>query len=133
LKARDDREATMTRMQRRRWVAGGLLAVQGAVLAVSCSAGIGEQDCLQLADALGNVEKDRCGGGNAGYTTVYQATINGAANGNCANITSVRDHVALVDACTPCLLDADCYDAATFCTDLDAAVLPAACLEQLQL
>jgi hypothetical protein len=123
----------MTRRTRRRWVVGGILAIQGAVLAISCSEGIGEQDCLQLADALGQVERSRCGGGDAGYKAAYGDTIDWAANFNCDNITSVRDHVALVDACIPCLLDASCYDAAAFCADPDASSLPATCQDQLQL
>jgi hypothetical protein len=119
--------------RRRRWLAGGLLAVQGAAVVAACGPGIGEKDCNALADALGKVEGERCDGGDAGYGEARTGTIDWAANFNCANITSVRDHDALHVECIPCLLDASCYDVTAFCTDPDAAVLPDACRDQLQL
>jgi hypothetical protein len=114
-------------------VAGGLLAVQGAAAAASCSTGIGEADCKLLADAMGQVEQLRCDGGDAGYTKAYNDTVQAAANFNCANITSVRDDDALKTECIPCLLDASCYDVTAFCADPNDASLPAACQNQLQL
>lgn len=123
----------MTITRRRRWVlAGGLLVGQLAVLVASCSQGLGESDCTLLATAIGKFEQDRCDGGDAGYLNGYMNTINYAANGNCANITSIRDQDDLT-ACVACLLDASCYDAAAFCADPGAATLPGACAEQLQL
>jgi hypothetical protein len=124
----------MTRTKRRRWwLAGGLLVIPGVVVAASCSQGLGYDDCLLLARTLGEVAETRCDGGDAGYTRVYNQTINVAANYNCANITSVRDDDALRNECIPCLLDAGCYDVTVFCAESDAATLPDACLDQLQL
>jgi hypothetical protein len=126
-------EATMANGMRRRWWAvGGLLVVQGAALVASCSTNVGESDCLLLATTLGTVEQERCDGGDAGFMTAYRDTITYAANGNCVNITSVRDQDEL-EACVACLRDTSCYDAAAFCDDPDAATLPETCVGQLQL
>jgi hypothetical protein len=125
-------EATMASSRRRRWAAGGLLVIQGAALAASCSDDLGEQDCILLATTLGTVRQVACDGGDAGFVEAYSDTVDQAANGNCANITSIRDQDELT-ACVACLLDASCYDAAAFCADPDAAALPGACVEQLQL
>ncbi len=118
--------------RRRRWFwAGGLLVVQGAALLASCSESLGEKDCQALAAALGKAES-RCRGGRGGDVGMDE-TISYAANGNCANITSVRDHEQLRDECIPCLEDPSCYDAAALCDDPDAATLPDTCVGQLQL
>jgi hypothetical protein len=122
---------------RRRWrwlAAGGALLAPALVLGISCTSGLGEQDCLLLAEAVGTVEKETCGLGDAGFTQGYSDTVNLVANGNCAHITSVRDQDELVE-CIFCLLNASCYDAGALCSGsgLDAAVLPDACANQLQL
>ena len=93
---------------------------------------LGEQDCILLATTLGTVRQVACDGGDAGFVEAYSDTVNLAANGNCANITSIRDQDDLT-ACVACLLDASCYDAAAFCANPGAATLPGACVEQLQL
>jgi hypothetical protein len=126
---------TMMRITRRQrwWAAGVLLLAQGAALAVSCSLTVGEQACFDLASALGAVQQYRCGGGDAGFQQGYQNTIDIAANGNCANITSVRDQDELTNACIPCLLDASCGDTAALCAGPADASLPPACVGQLQL
>jgi hypothetical protein len=126
-------EATMASKRRRRWwAAGGLIVIQAAALVASCSDDLGEQDCILLATTLGTVKQVACDGGDAGFVEAYTDTVNLAANGNCANITSIRDQDELT-ACVACLLDASCYDAAAFCADPGAATLPAACVEELQL
>jgi hypothetical protein len=122
----------MASTRRRRWAVGGLLLIQGTALAASCSEDLGDQDCILLATTLGRVRQVACDGGDAGFVEAYTDTVNLAANGNCANITSIRDQDELT-ACVACLLDASCYDATAFCADPGAATLPGACVEQLQL
>lgn len=116
----------MTITRRWRWgLAGGVLVVQGAALAASCT-DVGESGCNALASAI----QDRCDGG------VVDDYITYVANGNCANISAVRDYEQLVDECIPCILDASCYGAdtaAAFCSESDSATLPDACDNQLQL
>jgi hypothetical protein len=120
---------------RGRWRGGllcGALVVQGAALAASCTT-LGESDCVLLANTLGTVEASRCGGGDAGFVKGYDLVQDIAANGNCGNITAVRDQDQLMQ-CVACLLDASCYDAGALCSGgFDAAGFPATCDDQLQL
>ena len=104
-----------------------LLAAGFAVVAVACSSSTGggttapQQACLDLADAVAKAAV-RCNLGD--YQSNYNAFIQAAANGNCANITSVRDMTSLRGTCIPSF-------GTISCAALQAAMLDPSCSQQL--
>ncbi len=77
-------------------------------------------DCNDLVDAL-TAAYIRCGHDE---NTTRQEQLNGVANGNCAVVTSVRDHGALQNVCLGSLSTIDC-------TQLEAHNLDDSCKLQM--
>lgn len=77
--------------------------------------------CLDMADTVARAA-ERCG---QDYQSNYDGFIEAAADGDCDNITLVRDAAELYDECIPWFCTAAC-DALT-----DADQLPDGCREQL--
>jgi hypothetical protein len=64
------------------------------------------QACLDAADVVARAAQ-RCG---QDYKANYDAFVQSAANGNCANIIKVRDETSLRQACFPSLVTVSCED-----------------------
>lgn len=84
------------------------------------AADVEEQACLDVAEGVA-AAAGRCGGD---YQANYDAFIDGAAEGDCANIVQVRDRAALYDECLPSL-------EVVSCDDLLAGQLDDSCRDQL--
>jgi hypothetical protein len=104
-----------------------VVAVTAALTAAACSTTSSagstsgpQQACLDTADAVGKAAL-RCGGD---YTANYNAFIKCTANGDCANITQVRDEPSLRDTCLPKFQTIQC-------PDLTSGNLDASCKGQL--
>lgn len=72
----------------------------------SPAAAAASQACRDTADAVAKAAQ-RCG---QDYQTNYDAFIKGGANGNCANITAIRDEAALRATCLPSFATISCAD-----------------------
>jgi hypothetical protein len=100
-----------------------------AVLAVSCSSWdtgtrsdrAAEQACLDTTEALARAG-ERCG---LEYARIYDQELQKIANGDCKNVTSVRDESALRAMCLPSLATEACWK--VIANDFDAS-----CSTQLQ-
>jgi hypothetical protein len=80
------------------------------------------QACKDIAAAVATASV-RCGGE---YQANYDEFVNQAANGDCANITSVRDEAALRATCIPSMQTISC-------SDLTAGALDPTCDNQLSM
>lgn len=77
--------------------------------------------CSDTIEAVARA-KERCG---SSYDAAYDTLLDGAAVGNCANITSIRDETQLCFECVPTLQTLPC-------TDIASDTLPQSCQQQLQ-
>ena len=100
-----------------------------ALLAVGCSSWdtgtssdrSAEQACLDTTEALARAG-ERCG---LEYRRLYDLQLQRIANGDCKNVTSIRDEAALRTTCLPSLATEAC--AKVVARDFDAS-----CSTQLQ-
>jgi hypothetical protein len=99
-----------------------VIAALGAAGCGSSGAGAGEQACLDLADTLGS-DAQRCG---LDYQTNYDAIVGAVAGGDCANITSLRDHDSFYGECLPFLRNLTCEE-----VNSTTVTFPASCKAQL--
>lgn len=63
-----------------------------------------QQACLDAADAFAQLA-DRCG---EDYQTTYDGFIQSAANGDCANVTALRDEESFRSTCLPSFASIEC-------------------------
>lgn len=79
-----------------------------AAMATACGGGgdddAGEQACRDFCDALADTF-ERCG---ADYTQTYNDCVQGAANGDCANVQGLRDADEFYDECIPWIRSEAC-------------------------
>jgi hypothetical protein len=64
----------------------------------------GERACLDTCEALARAA-ERCG---LEYRRAYEQALADVANGDCKNVTTVRDEASLRRACLPALATEDC-------------------------
>lgn len=103
--------------------------VLASLLAASCSSwstGPGdprgpERACLDTCEALARAG-ERCG---LEYKRVYDRSLRDVANGDCKNVSGIRDEALLRDACIPAL-------ATEACANVVAGQHDASCSKQLQ-
>ena len=111
------------------WVRGLSLAVV-ALFIGGCSedssssrATTGPQKaCEDTANAFAAAAQRACG---QSFQANYDAFVQSAANGSCANILQVRDEASLRSVCLPWLSTATCTELS------DATAMPAECKGQL--
>jgi hypothetical protein len=102
-------------------LASGLLAAACSSTATGTGTGAGPQKaCLDTCEAIARAA-ERCGGD---YKTNYDAAVKSAANGDCKNVTSIRDEASLRSTCIPSLQT-------VLCADLAAGKLSSTCASQL--
>lgn len=65
-----------------------------------------EQACIDMATAVARAS-ERCG---QDYQANYDAFVNKAAEGNCANIIRVRDETSFRETCLPSFTTITCVD-----------------------
>jgi hypothetical protein len=80
-----------------------------------------ENACLDICEALARAG-ERCG---LEYKRVYDQMLRDVANGDCKNVSGIRDEAELRDACIPAL-------AKEACTKVVAGEHDASCSKQLQ-
>jgi hypothetical protein len=86
-----------------------LLSLAACSSSSSSSASATRQACLDTADAVAKAAV-RCGAG--GYQANYNAFVKAAANGDCGNVTAVRDEASLRATCIPSFSTISCADLA---------------------
>lgn len=102
-------------------VLGAMLTVFGLSLGCGDDAtGPEAEACFDMADAVAEAAQ-RCG---EDYEANRNSFIAVAADGDCANITHVRDRQALYDECIPSLQTIEC-------SDLQEGNLDGSCRDQL--
>jgi hypothetical protein len=80
-----------------------------------------ERACLDTVDAFARAA-ERCGGD---YKTSYDSFLRRDANGDCKNVSSIRDENALRKTCIP-------FVQSEACDDLTNGVTDPSCAAQLQ-
>jgi hypothetical protein len=104
----------------------GLLSIAAlmAALGAGCGGSEAEQACLDLADALAS-SAERCG---FDYDANFDEFVDIAAEGDCANVESVRNIETFESICLPFVRELTCAQV----TDPNL-MLPEACNKQLRL